>query len=147
MSVGRLSVSKLGESDAKDGGGMKGAEGGKRRSRKPARVESDDRPRGYETRRMQQLWRDIDQARSNAGLGRAGDEPAPPPWWEIGDVLGRANAVATDAVAWITPAACMLLVIGSALLRQLPVVGRLADLVPMPEADGGPANECGPEVP
>lgn len=118
---------------------MKGAGGGKRKSRKPARVEPDDRPRGYEARRMRQLWSDIDQARSKAGLGPTREEPTRPSWWEIGSVLERANAIANDAVARVTPAACVLLVTGSALLRQLPVVGRLAELVPMPGGDRRPA--------
>lgn len=118
---------------------MKGAGSGKRRSRKSARVESDDRPRGYEARRMRELWRDIDHARHKAGFERARATPPPPPaWWEMGDVLGRANAIASDAVAWLTPAACVLLVTGSALVRQLPVVGRLAELVPMPGRRSSP---------
>jgi hypothetical protein len=130
---------------------MKGAGGGKRKSRKPARVEPDDRPRGYEAHRMRQLWRDIDQSRRKAGLAPAPEEAAPPPWWEIVGMLGWANAIAGDAVAWITPAACALLVSGTAMLRQLPVVGRLADLVPTPGTEsrtaghGTASNGHGPE--
>jgi hypothetical protein len=129
---------------------MKGAGGGKRKGRRPTRVDSndarridsndarridpDDRPRGYEAQRMRQLWRDIEQAKHKAGLG---PEPtaAPPPWWDLGAVLALASALAGEAAAWVSataPTACSLVATGAAVLRQVPVVGRLAELVPVP---------------
>jgi hypothetical protein len=112
---------------------MKSAGGGRKRSgRKPTRVESDDRPRGYEARRMRELWRDIDQAKRKAGLGRAPDPP-PSPGWDLTGVLERAAVLATEAAAWVTssaPIALALLATGVDLLRNVPVVGRVVDLVP-----------------
>jgi hypothetical protein len=123
---------------------MKGAGGGKRNGRtpngrKPGRVESDDRPRGFESTRMRQLWRDIDDAKHKAGLG-ATPPPEPPSPWDlvhratalVGD---RATALLGDATAWMAakaPLACALLATGTELLRGVPVVGRLADLVSTP---------------
>lgn len=116
---------------------MKGAGGGKRGGRKPTRVESDDRPRGYEATRMRQLWRDIDDAKHKAGLGST---PAPEPAaaaWDVSTLLERAAALVGEAAAWVTakaPAACAVLTSGAELLRSVPLVGRLVDLVPIPEA-------------
>src|SRR5690348_13883877 len=101
---------------------MKAAGGGRKRSgRKPTRVESDDRPRGYEARRMRELWRDIDQAKRKAGLGRK-PEPPPPPGWDVAGVLERATLLATEAAAWVTssaPIALALIATGADLLRSL----------------------------
>lgn len=115
---------------------MKGAGGGKRGGRKPTRVESDDRPRGYEAVRMRQLWRDIDDAKHKAGLG-----PPPPPKdhasssWDVTALYDRAAALVGDAAAWVNanaPAACTVLATGVELLRGVPVLGRLVELVPVP---------------
>ncbi len=117
---------------------MKGAGGGgKRRSRKPTRVESDDRPRGFEATRMRQLWRDIDDAKQKAGLGRK-EEPPPAAGWDIsvGTVIAAAATLIESAATWVTasaPAALALLVTGAELLRGVPVVGRLAELMPPAE--------------
>ena len=118
---------------------MKGAGGGKRGGRKPTRVEPDDRPRGYEATRMRQLWRDIDDAKHKAGVG-----PAPEPvgdWvWDVGAMIERATALAGEAAAWMTanaPVACALLAGGAELLRGVPVVGRLVDLLPTPLTSTG----------
>jgi hypothetical protein len=125
---------------------MKGAGGGKRggRSRKPTRVEADDRPRGYEATRMRQLWRDIDHAKRKAGLGPVptGEAPAV---WDMAAMLERAAALVGEVATWMTaqaPAACAALAAsGAELLRGVPVVGRLVDLVPLPApAEGGGPN-------
>jgi hypothetical protein len=111
---------------------MKSAGGGRRKSRKPTGTEQDDRPRGYETQRMRQLWRDIDESKHKAGLGAASEAPAPSAWDLVG-IVERATALAGEAVVWISstaPAACALLAGGSALLRDVPVLGRLMALVP-----------------
>jgi hypothetical protein len=112
---------------------MKAAGGGRKRGgRKPTRVESDDRPRGYEEKRMRELWRDIDQAKRKAGLGRA-PEPPQPSAWDLAGVLERATVLATEAAAWVTssaPIALALLATGVDLLRNVPVVGRVVELVP-----------------
>ena len=111
---------------------MKGVGGGKRGGRKPTMVEPDDCPRGYEATRMRQLWRDIDHAKHKAGLGSA-PEPAAAPTWGFAAVIEQATALAGDAAAWVTtnaPAACAFLASGAELLRGVPVVGRLVDLVP-----------------
>ena len=123
---------------------MKGAGGGKRGGRKPTSVEPDDRPRGYEATRMRQLWRDIDHAKHKAGVGPA-PEPVAASTWDGGGMIERAAALAGDAVAWMTanvPVACALLAGGAELLRGVPVVGRLVDLVPTPFASTG-AQGCG----
>jgi hypothetical protein len=120
---------------------MKGAGGGKRRGRKPTNVEPDDRPRGYETTRMRQLWRDIDHAKRKAGLDPT-PEPAPAPGWDLAGVLERAAALAGDAAAWVTvnaPAACALIASGAELLRGVPVIGGL-----VPFASPDPAERRGP---
>jgi hypothetical protein len=125
---------------------MKGAGGGKRNGRKPGRVESDDRPRGYESTRMRQLWRDIDDAKHKAGLGAA-PPPEPVSPWEVASLLDRATALVADATAWMSanaPLACALLATGTELLRSVPVVGRLADLVPPPPK---PRETAGSERP
>ena len=114
--------------------------GGKRRStRKPTRVESDDSPRGYEAARMRQLWRDIDVAKQKAGLGRRKEAP-PPAGWDVGTVIEAAATLIGSAAAWVTasaPAAFALLATGAELLRGVPVVGRLVEL--MPPADPPPS--------
>lgn len=123
---------------------MKGAAGGKRGGRKPARVESDDRPRGYEATRMRQLWRDIDDAKHKAGIGRA-PEPEPTGYGrEVFGWLDRAATLVGDATTWITakaPGALAALASGAELLRAVPLVGRLVDLVPLPEAPPPPPSE------
>lgn len=104
---------------------MKGAGGGKRGGRKPKRVDSDDRPRGYEATRMRQLWHDIDHAKHKAGLGRA-PEPAAPPGWDVAAIIEQAAVLIGGAATWVTanvPAAL-------ALLRGVPLVGRLVELMP-----------------
>jgi hypothetical protein len=119
--------------------------GGKRGGRKPTRVESDDRPRGYEATRMRRLWHDIDHAKRKAGLGPA---PAPPaaPSWDVTAMLERAVVLAGEVAAWMAanaPAACAAaLANASALLRNVPVVGHLIELVPTPPAleSGAPKN-------
>jgi hypothetical protein len=111
---------------------MKGAGRGKRGGRKPPRSEPDDRPRGYEAQRMHQLWRDIDHAKHKAGLGAA-SEQSPTSSWCLADLIGRATALAGDAAAWVTasaPAACTLVASGAAILRDVPLVGRIVALVP-----------------
>lgn len=124
---------------------MKGAGGGKRRGRKPARTEPDDRPRGYETRRMRQLWRDIDDAKHKAGLGTPA-EPAAPTFWDLAGIVERATAFAGEAAAWVTsaaPSACALLTSGAALLRDVPVLGRIVALVPASFTPAEPARRDG----
>ncbi|MCC6849576.1 MAG: hypothetical protein IT294_13825 [Deltaproteobacteria bacterium] len=125
---------------------MKGAGGGKRGGRKSTRVESDDRPRGYEAMRMRQLWRDIDHAKRKAGLDPA-PEPAPEATGPgVAALLARAAALVGDAAAWVrsnAPAACAVLASGAGMLRSVPVVGRLLDLVPVPE--GGRSASRPPE--
>lgn len=111
---------------------MKSAGGGKRTRRKPTRVEADDRPRGYEAQRMRDLWRDIDQAKRKAGLART-PEPPPEPGWDLAGVLERATVLANEAVAWVAssaPIALALVATGADLLRSIPLVGRVVDLVP-----------------
>ena len=125
---------------------MKAAGGGKRGGgrKKPTRIESDDRPRGYESKRMRELWRDIDQAKRKAGLVRAA-EPAPSSGWDVTGVLERATLFASEAAAWVTssaPIALALLATGVDLLRQVPLVGRVVDLVP-----GLPSTPPAPELP
>ncbi len=113
---------------------MKRAGGGKRNGRKPTRVESDDRPRGYEATRMRELWRDIDDAKHKAGIGPAPEPQAAAPW-DVAALFERATALVGDAAAWMTtnaPVACALLASGTELLRSVPLVGRLVDLVPVP---------------
>lgn len=112
--------------DVKRGGGRK----------KPTRVESDDRPRGYESTRMRQVWRDIDHAKRKAGIGPAPDATAPPAW-DVVAMIERAAALVGDVAAWMTanaPTACAALVSGAELLRGVPVVGRLVELMPGPAA-------------
>ena len=112
----------------------KGAGGGKRGGRKPTRVEPDDRPRGYEATRMRQVWHDIDHAKHKAGLGPV-PEPAAAPTWDFAGVVEWAAVLAGDAAAWVTtnaPAPCAFLASGAELLRGLPIVGRLVDLVATP---------------
>lgn len=112
---------------------MKRAGGGKRGGRKPPRAESDDRPRGYEETRMRQLWRDIDDARHKAGLVPIPAPAAAAPTWDVVAMLERATAVVADVAAWMTanaPTACAALATGADLLRGVPLVGRLVDLVP-----------------
>jgi hypothetical protein len=95
-------------------------------------ADADDRPRGFEAARMRQLWNDIDAAKRKAGLGRK-PEPAPAPGWDVGGVLGRAVSLIGDAAAWVTanaPTALALLATGADLLRSVPVVGRLVELMP-----------------
>jgi hypothetical protein len=111
---------------------MKGAGGGKRGGRKPRSAEQDDRPRGYEAARMRQLWRDIDHAKRKAGLGPA-PEPTPASPWDFTAMLELASTLANEVAAWMTtnaPAACSILTSGAELLRGVPVLGRLVDLVP-----------------
>src|SRR5689334_2318712 len=107
---------------------MKRAGSGKRGSRKPKRVEGDDRPRGYEETRMRQLWRDIDHSKHKAGLTTP-TEPAAPAPWDLSVLFERAAALVGDAATWLTsaaPAACSLLANGAELLRAVPVIGWLA---------------------
>jgi hypothetical protein len=124
---------------------MKGAGGGKRKGRK-SRVESDDRPRGYEATRMRQLWRDIDVAKHKAGLGRRRESVAPPPDWDVDIIVERAVALIGGTIAWVTanvPVALGLLAGGIDLLRGVPLIGRLAELLPPaapPEPDRGPVR-------
>ena len=118
---------------------MKGAGGGKRGGRKPTSVEPDDRPRGYEATRMRQLWRDIDHAKHKAGVGPA-PEPVAASTWDGAAMIERAAALAGDAAAWMTanvPVACALLAGGAELLRGVPLLGRLVDLVPTPCPSAG----------
>lgn len=136
---------------------MKGSGGGgKRRTRKPTRVaadarsraaDADDRPRGFEAARMRQLWSDIDASKKKAGLGRT-PEPEPAPGWDVGAVIERAAALIGDAAAWVTanaPAAIALLATGAELLRNVPVVGRLVEL--MPPADPKPPAQPPRSIP
>lgn len=142
---------------------MKGSGGGgKRRTRKPTGVASDapsrggandarsrrvaaearsrgadadDRPRGFEAARMRRLWSDIDASKKKAGLGHR-PEPEPAPSWDVGGVVGRAVALIGEAAAWVTanaPSAIALLATGAELLRGVPVVGRLVELMPPAE--------------
>ncbi|MEB2284752.1 MAG: hypothetical protein B6D46_13390 [Polyangiaceae bacterium UTPRO1] len=116
---------------------MRGAGGGKRSGRKPARVETDDSPRGYEATRMRQLWRDIDDARHKAGLGRVPEPEAAPIGWSASALFECTAALVGDAAAWVqahAQAACALIAGGAEVLRSVPVVGRLAALVPASEA-------------
>ena len=82
---------------------------------------------------------DIDHAKREAGLGSA-PEPTAAPSWEFAAVLEQATALVGDAAAWVTsnaPAACTFLASGAELLRGVPVVGRLVDLVPRPSMPTG----------
>jgi hypothetical protein len=118
---------------------MKGAGGGKRGGRKPTRVESDDRPRGYEATRMRQLWRDIDNAKHKAGLVPTPVPAAPPPSWDVVAMIERATALVGEVAAWMTasaPTACAALASSAELLRGIPLLGRLVDLVPSPRSSG-----------
>jgi hypothetical protein len=120
---------------------MKRAGGGKRGSRKPTRVEPDDRPRGYEATRMRQVWRDIDDAKHKAGL--AGPAESATASWDVTTMLERAVALAGDVAAWIVsnaPAACAALASGADMLRGVPVVGRLVELVPLPAPPTEPSG-------
>lgn len=121
---------------------MKGAGGGKRGGRKPTRVETDDRPRGYEATRMRQLWRDIDDAKHKAGLGPAPSAETSGGGYgrEMFGWLDRAATLVGDATTWLTsnaPTAMAIIAGGAELLRSVPVVGRIVDLVtvepPRPE--------------
>ena len=128
---------------------MKGAGGGKGGGRKPRSVEPDDRPRGYEAARMRQLWRDIDHAKRKAGLGPA-PEPPIASSWDFAAMLEMAATLASDAAAWVSanaPAACTLLASGAELLRGVPVVGRLVDLVPVPSSAPSPEGRKRPGAP
>jgi hypothetical protein len=83
---------------------------------------------------MRQLWRDIDHAKRKAGIGPA-PEAAAPPAWDVVAMLERAAALVGDVAAWMTanaPAACAALASGAELLRGVPVVGRLVELMPVP---------------
>jgi hypothetical protein len=129
---------------------MKGAGGGKRGGRKPTRVESDDRPRGFEAKRMRKLWDDIDHAKRKAGL-----TPSPAPaataaaTWDVTAMLTRASALVGDVAAWVSanaPTACAALASGAEALRAVPVVGRLVDLVPAPFTRPTDASRSGPTV-
>jgi hypothetical protein len=126
---------------------MKGAGGGKRNGRKSRRVESDDRPRGYESTRMRQLWRDIDDAKHKAGIGSAPASEAPPQW-DLAALFDRATALVGGATTWMSanaPIACALLATGTELLRSVPVVGRLVDLVPTaPKGSGSGGSDARP---
>jgi len=98
---------------------------------------------------MRQLWRDIDHAKRKAGLDPT-PEPAPAAGWGMGDVLERAAALAGDAAAWVTanaPSACALVAGGAELLRGVPVVGRLVDLLPNPFGSPEPARPRHPAAP
>ena len=93
---------------------------------------------------MRQLWRDIDHAKRKAGLG-AEPPPQAPSAWDLVALFERATALVGDATAWMSanaPIACALLATGTELLRSVPVVGRLADLVPGP-AQPPPAADPG----
>ncbi len=124
--------------------------GGKRGGRKPTRTEPDDRPRGFETQRMRQLWRDIDESKHKAGLGGRPDS-APSAGWDVTGVVERATALAGDLFTWVSsalPAACSLVESGAALLRDVPLLGRIATLVSpaAPAADPAPAAGRGVEA-
>ena len=82
---------------------MRGAGGGKRSGRKPARVETDDSPRGYEATRMRQLWRDIDDARHKAGLGRVPEPEAAPIGWSASALFECTAALVGDATRAVAP--------------------------------------------
>ena len=129
---------------------MKARGGGKQRGRKPKRTEQDDRPRGYEAHRMRQLWRDIDESKHKAGLGTS-PEPPPAASCDLTGVVERASALAGDALAWMSsalPAACALVESGAALLRDVPLLGRIATLwsTAAPTADAAPAAARGVEA-
>ena len=125
------------------------AGGGRRKGRKPTRAEQDDRPRGYESQRMRQLWRDIDESKHKAGIG-ARAEPPPAPGWDLTGVVECATALAGDVVAWVSstvPSACAVIAGAAALLRDVPVLGRIAGLMstgPAAPAPSAPARSIDP---
>jgi hypothetical protein len=128
---------------------MTGAGGGKRGGRKPKNVEPDDRPRGYEATRMRQLWRDIDDAKHKAGLAPAPESSTAAPW-DLSAMLELAAAFASDAAAWLSanaPAACAIITSGTELLRGVPVIGRLVDLMPTPPSAAAPPGRKRPGAP
>ena len=129
---------------------MKGAGGGKRNGRKPRRVESDDRPRGYESTRMRQLWRDIDDAKHKAGIRSATASEAPPQW-DLAVLFDRATTLVGDATTWMSanaPSACALIATGTELLRlQARLYGLTrgeaeARQTPPSLGSGGACNSC-----
>ena len=93
---------------------------------------------------MRQLWRDIDDAKHKAGIGRA-PEPEPMGYGrEVFGWLDRAATLVGGATTWISakaPGALAALASGAELLRAVPLVGRLVDLVPLPEAPPAPPPE------
>ncbi len=95
---------------------------------------------------MQKLWRDIEDAKHKAGIGRV-PVPVTPQTWDVTAMLGRAATLAGDVAAWMVanaPAACAAaLANGAQLLRSVPVVGRLVDLVPVPASEGPTKDEEG----
>jgi hypothetical protein len=97
---------------------------------------------------MRQLWRDIDESKQKAGLGTAPESP-PSPAWDLAGMLRQATVLATDAAAWVSSAVaapCALLASGAALLRDVPVLGRIAALVATSVAAPRPAPARGVEA-
>jgi hypothetical protein len=101
---------------------------------------------------MRQLWRDIDESKHKAGLGGRQDS-APSASWDVTAVVERATALAGDLFTWVSstlPTACSLLATGAALLRDVPLLGRIATLVSTaapaaaPEPAGVEAHGLGP---
>jgi hypothetical protein len=112
---------------------MKGAGGRKRGGRKPTRVETDDRPRGYEATRMREVWRDIDHAKRKAGLGPGPTSEPAGYGREVFGWLDRAATLVGDATTWLAANAAdafAAITSRAELLRAVPLVGRLVDLVP-----------------
>lgn len=98
---------------------------------------------------MHQLWRDIDHAKRKAGLGPT-PEPLAASTWDIAGMLERVATVAVEAAVWMTAnasAPCALLASGAELLRGVPVVGRLVNLVPTLFTFSDRAGHEGPAAP
>jgi len=77
---------------------------------------------------MRELWREIDRARAQFGFGGASANGAAAPAWSIGWLAESAGSLAGRATACMSE--CALLASAVGWLRQVPILGRLAALIP-----------------
>ena len=77
---------------------------------------------------MRELWREIDRARAQFGFGGASANGAAAPAWSIGWLAASAGSLAGRATACMSE--CALLASAVGWLRQVPILGRLAALIP-----------------